>query len=218
MNRKLVSKSNLVLRKILNKAENIDIFQDIIESILKIKINKIKIRPYLKKIENNLPSEENFGVVDVNVLLDTEEEINIGLQIVDGFFIQNKILLYYVQIHMKQDKYDNSNKINRTVTINVIDYDFLNSLKYHNVLILKQKTNDENNLEINKELNTIEMHTIELPKFRKYKTLIETKEDAWIAYLDGTNPNLIKKAIDKYEKINKLDKLLNQYWENEIME
>ena len=51
MNRKFVSKSNRVLRKVLNSKENLDILQDFIESFLKIDIAEIKLNPYL---ENNL--------------------------------------------------------------------------------------------------------------------------------------------------------------------
>ena len=40
MNRKLVSKSNFVLRKVLNTKENIDIIKDFIEAILEIDIEK----------------------------------------------------------------------------------------------------------------------------------------------------------------------------------
>ena len=51
MNRKLVSKSNLVLRKVLNKEEHIDILKDMIEGILDIKIESIRLNPYLKSKE-----------------------------------------------------------------------------------------------------------------------------------------------------------------------
>ena len=51
MNRKLVSKSNFVLRKVLNTKENIDIIKDFIEAILEIDIEKIKLNEYLRKKE-----------------------------------------------------------------------------------------------------------------------------------------------------------------------
>lgn len=60
MNQKLVSKSNFVLRKVLNSEKNLDIIKDFIESILGIKIISIKLNPYLKNREKCLPQEENF--------------------------------------------------------------------------------------------------------------------------------------------------------------
>ena len=46
MNRKFVSKSNFVLRIVLNKKESIDILKDFIESILKIEIKNFKFTLY----------------------------------------------------------------------------------------------------------------------------------------------------------------------------
>ena len=89
MNRKLISKSNYILKKVLNKEENIDILQDIIESIIGIEISKIKIKPYLEKMSKYLPSEENFGIVDVRIKTKDGQELNVGMQIIDGYYVQN---------------------------------------------------------------------------------------------------------------------------------
>jgi len=69
MNRKFISKSNRVLRRVLNSKENLDILQDFIETFLEIQIEEIKLNPYLKEKSNNLPSEENFGIADVRIKL-----------------------------------------------------------------------------------------------------------------------------------------------------
>ena len=69
MNRKFVSKSNRVLRKVLNSKENLDIIQDFIQAFLEIEIKEIKLNPYLETRSKNLPAEENFGIVDVRVIL-----------------------------------------------------------------------------------------------------------------------------------------------------
>ena len=59
MNRKFVSKSNLVLRKVLNTEKNLDILQDFIESFLNLKIKNIILNPYLESKSKYLPAEEN---------------------------------------------------------------------------------------------------------------------------------------------------------------
>ena len=48
MNQKFISKSNYVLRKVLNSNNNLDIIKDFIESILNLKIVNIRLNPYLK--------------------------------------------------------------------------------------------------------------------------------------------------------------------------
>ncbi len=209
MNRKLISKSNYVLRKVLNSDENIDIIQDIIEAFLKIEIKKIKLNPYLKSKEKYLPEEENFGVVDVRVTTAENVELNIGIQFIDGYYIQNKMLLYYAQIHTNQLEYDKSRKIAKTITINLLDFKYLKSSEYHKKILIKEKSEDKT-----KKTEILELHVIELPKFTKASEHL-TKEEAWIMFLKGENIENIK---TKYKKLEKLDLLLDEYWKKEKME
>lgn len=210
MNRKLISRSNYILKKVLNKEENIDILQDIIESIIGIEISKIKIKPYLEKMSKYLPSEENFGIVDVRIKTKDGQELNVGMQIIDGYYVQNKILLYYAQIHGNQLEYDDE-EIVKTITINILDFEYFKTEKCHKIIKIRESTNSI-------ELDGLELHVLELPKFTKKQKKLEAKEDGWLAYLEGSDKEQIKKAKEKYEKIRKLDEVLEEYWENEKME
>ena len=67
MNRKFISNSNYVFRKILNSEESLSILKNFIEAILNIKIKEIELNPYLTKKEKYLPSEEKFGIADVKM-------------------------------------------------------------------------------------------------------------------------------------------------------
>ena len=172
MNRKFISKSNRILRKVLNSKDNLDIIKDFIESFLHLKIKSIILNPYLKIKSKNLPSEENFGIADVRVKLEDKRELNIGIQIVDGYYIQNKILLYYAQIHANQLYYDDERKFANTITINLVDLNYLNSKDYFNQISIPSKSKE----------NNIELYIIELPKFN-YSINIEDKKTAWMTYL-----------------------------------
>ena len=212
MNSKFVSKSNYVLRKVLNNQENLDVIKDFIETILKIEIDEIILHPYLQKLSNYLPSEENFGIADVKIKTKDKEELNVGIQFIDGYYVQNKLLLYYAQIHANQLEYDNQNDIVRTITINILDFNYFSSKEYHKVIRIKE------NSKYGELPEDIELHTIELRKFNKNKKVIENKEDAWIAYLEGSDSELKKYAVEKFDKIKKIDDLLDNYWKNEKME
>ena len=102
MNKKLVAKRNYVLRKVLNSENNLEIIKDFIQAILKIQIKKIELNRYLEEKAKNLPSEDNFGVVDVRVKTKENEELNVGIQFLDGKYIRTKLLLYYTLIHNNQ--------------------------------------------------------------------------------------------------------------------
>lgn len=203
MNRKFICKSNFILRKILNKNENLEIIRDFIESILKIEIKEIYLNPYLKSKKKYLPKEENFGIADVRIKTIKNEELNVGIQIIDGYYIGNKMLLYYAQIHANQIEHDNTRNIVDTITINILDFIYFSGNEYHKIIKMEVPTESK---------EKIELHSLELPKFRLY---VNNKEEKWIRYLKEGYYDL---QDSDSEKIKKLDNLLNQYWENEKME
>ena len=202
MNRKFVSKSNRVLRNVLNSKENLDILQDFIETFLKVKIRKIRLNPYLESKSNHLPSPENFGIADVRIILQNEKELNVGIQFIDGYYAQNKMLLYYAQIHSNQLDYEDNRKMAKTVTINLLDFDYLKSDDYFNKIVIPSKAD-----------NQIELYVLELSKFVAKSSQKMDKQEAWMAYLCGEQEGMMQ-----FDKIKKLDDLLEQYWKDETME
>lgn len=209
MNRKFVSKSNFVLRKVLNSKESIDILKDIIESILEIKIKTIELNPYLYKKAKYLPSEENFGIADVRIKTEDNQEMNVGIQFIDGIYVETKMLLYYAQIHLNQDEYDEKRELCKTVTINILDFKHLNTNKYDNVIRIQS-----NEQEIT--LDELEMHLIELPKIRVENMNDLSAKEEWLLYLKEDNKKVLSRI--KNENIHYLDSLLNKYWLEEKME
>ena len=207
MNRKFISKSNRVLRNVLNSKENLDIIQDFIESFLKMEIKEIKLNPYLQEKSKHLPAEENFGIADVRIKAKKQKEFNIGVQFIDGYYAQNKMLLYYAQIHANQLAYQDGRKIAKTITINLLDFNYLKSQEYFNKIIIPSKTE-----------NQIEMYVIELPKFLSSIDKILDRKQAWMTYLCGEKEIEIKKVLKLFDKIRKLDDLLEKFWKSEVME
>lgn len=212
MNRKFISNSNYVLRKVLNSKENLDIIQDFIESFLDIEIEEIILNPYLKSKEKYLPSEEKFGIIDVRIKTKDMEELNVGIQFIDGYFIENKMLLYYLQIHSNQLEYNDNRKFTKTVTINLLDFDFFKSNDYHQKIYINTEPDNEGMRE------RLEFHIIELPKFNRKNIININRENAWMIYLCGNNRSLMNYIAKSNGKIKKLNNLLNKYWQEEIME
>ncbi len=209
MNRKFVAKSNFVLRSVLNTKENIDILEEFIEVILNIEIKEAKINPYLEKMKEHLPAEENFGIVDLRIRTIENEERNVGIQMIDGEHVLTKMLLYYAQIHGNQLEYDEDREIAKTNTINILDFVLNKDLDYHSKMVVAKETMS------NMINDYLEIHIIQLPKFELQNTENMTLKQAWISYWKGEN---IQEAINKSEKIKKLDKLLEKYWREEVME
>ena len=185
---------------------------DVIKAILNINIEQININSYLKKRKKYLPSEDKFGVIDVRIKTKEKEEMNVGIQFIDGiYYIKTKMLLYYSQIHFNQIEYNDNRKIAKTVTINFIENSFSSIPKYKE--IIKIKTKKFNNI-----IKEVEMYLIELSKFRIKEIDKNSKEEDWIAYIKGDTKENIEKIINKNEKIYLLDKKINEFWNNEKME
>lgn len=212
MNRSFISNSNFVLRKVLNSEENLDIIQDFIEAFLNIKIREIHLNSYLKSKEKYLPSEEKFGVADVRIKTTKEKEINIGIQIIDGYYIKNKMLIYYAQIHKNQLEHKYNTKIEKTITINILDFIYFKSKNYHQKILIKSNPDKDGKIE------TYEMHILELPKFNENIISSFSRESAWMIYILGNKKEYINKVLKKYEKIKKLDDLIDEYWKKEKMD
>ena len=170
------------------------------------------MHPYLDKISKFLPQEDNFGIADVRILTKDNRELNVGIQIIDGYYIQNKLLLYYAQIHGNQLEYENQDKEAETITINILDFNYFSSKEYHKIIKVRENTS------LGESAKDLELHTIELKKFIKRKKSIENKEDAWIAYLEGSDNDLKQYAINNYKSIKELDDLADRYWKDEKME
>ena len=207
MNRKFVSNSNYVFRKVLNNEQSIDILKDFIESMLNIEIEKIELNRYLNKKEKYLPKEENFGIADVRVKTKDDEEINVGIQFIDGIYIQTKMLMYYAQIHLNQLEYDSKREFARTITINLLDYKYFSTKGYEQMIKIKTNEGDI-------QFEEVEMYVLELPKYICKNPNNKTRKDEWIEYLKG---NITTEKI-KNKYIKKIDELVENYWLEEKME
>lgn len=207
MNRKFVSNSNYVFRKVLNNEKHINILKDFIESILDIEIEKIELNRYLKEKQKYLPKEENFGIADVRITTKENEKMNVGIQFIDGIYVQTKMLMYYSQIHLNQLEYDNKRKFEKTITINLLDFEYFKNNKCEQ--IIKIKTNEDDI-----KLEELELYVIELPKYICKNSENMTPKDEWLSYLKN------EKSISKIENLNikLLDELVEKYWIEEKME
>ena len=211
MNRKFISNSNYVLRKVLNNEDCIEILKDFIESILNITIKDIELNSYLEEKSKYLPKEENFGIADVRIRTNENEEMNIGIQFIDGMYIQTKMLMYYAQIHLNQLEYDEKREFAKTITINLLDFKYFSSQGYDKVIRIKS---NEGNI----KLEELEMYVIEISKFTVENLNNMTKKEEWIAYLKGCENKLLEKIKNNNKNIKLLDELVEKYWLEEKME
>ena len=221
MNQKFIAKSNYLLRKVLNSEESLDILQDFIESILNINVEKLILSPFLNKKENQLQTEENFGIADVRIKTKDKQELNVGVQFIDGKYIQTKMLLYYALVNNNQIEYQDKRKIVDTVTINILNQNFYDSFSYHKIVKFSNSNKQESSNKQEKDKDedkVLLLHVIELPKFQPMFLQNLDKEEQWITYLKGDNAEEVERVKKMNQKIKKLDILIDNFWNEERIE
>ena len=100
MNQKLITKSNFVLSQVLNSDDSLDILQDFIEAILKIKIEDIKLNNHNKN-EGDMLASRQIGIADVRIKTEEKDEMNVGIQIIDGKYSRHTQVGFEAGVYYK---------------------------------------------------------------------------------------------------------------------
>ena len=216
MTRTLLSpKVDFVFKKIFGSEENKSVLISFLNATLKPKKEIVSVDLKNTDIEKEY-LKDKFSRLDVKATTSNKETINIEIQLSDQYNMTQRTLYYWSKMYEEQmEQSDNYKKLSRTVCINILNYNYLDSDRFHNTYRLKE-------IETNKELTDIcEIHFIEIPKLRH----LDLKDEAdmlevWVEFLRDpesevirsieTINNDIKKAKDKLYKLsqNKEDREL----------
>ena len=208
MKRTLLSpKVDFVFKKIFGSEENKSVLISFLNATLKPKKEIVAVDLKNTDIEKEY-LKDKFSRLDVKATTSNKETINIEIQLSDQYNMTQRTLYYWSKMYEEQmEQSDNYRKLSRTVCINILNYNYLDNDRFHNVYRLKE-------IETNEELTDIcEIHFIEIPKLRQLK-LKDEKDmlEVWVEFLrdpesevirsiETTNQDL-KKAKDKLYKLS----------------
>ena len=208
MTRTLLSpKVDFVFKKIFGSEENESVLISFLNATLKPKKEIISVDLKNTDIEKEY-LKDKFSKLDVKATTSNKEIINIEIQLVDQYNMTQRTLYYWSKMYEEQmEQSDNYRKLSRTVCINILNYNYLDNDRLHNIYRLKE-------IETNEELTDIcEIHFIEIPKLRH----LDLKDEAdmlevWVEFLRDpesevirsieTINNDVKKAKDKLYKLS----------------
>ena len=189
---------NDVIFKIFFSRKGNEIFLiDFLNSLLKIKIEKITIREEVN-IEQ-LSVEEKGGRLDLQAELNSGIIVNVELQIRNEFNIEERTTAYSAKVMARNiergTKYEDIKKV---IMINILDYELFDFEEYvsESVIVLDKHREYE-------VLNDIKYYFVELPKFRKQHPNMNNKLNQWLAFIDDTDRRLIKMAEEKNKVLEK---------------
>lgn len=203
-----------VFKRVFGKNGNESILKDLLESILNIEIKSITIQN--PEIPKNM-QDGKIGVLDVRAELNGDEITEVEMQVQDQHNIDKRSPTYLTKIYSDQLKEGEQYiEVKKVVVINILNFNYYKRNSYHSVARMMFEESKENEkvdlgyiVEDKYATKDLEMHFIELPKFRKKDPDMSNKLEQWLCLICDEEDK-IKMAESKNEEIEKAKKELEK--------
>ena len=193
---KLVMKDDIMFKAFFSRSGNEKFLKAFLTALLGKELN-IKRVIHDARLEQ-LAKEEKYGILDLDIELDTGEFVNIEMQLANYNNIEERNTFYASKKVTEQfgphDKYNNLKKV---IIISILDYSFIDLPEY--VTKTVRVADNHRNYEIN---NNVTYYYIELDKFRNGNPDMKDPINQWLAFIDMERGDL----LDMAEKENKIIK------------
>ena len=201
-------------KRVFGKNGNESILKDLLESILNIEIKSITIQN--PEIPKNM-KDGKVGVLDVRAELNGDEITEVEMQVQDQHNIDKRSPTYLTKIYSDQLKEGEQYiEVKKVVVINILNFDYYKRNSYHSVARMMFEESKENEkvdlgyiVEDKYATKDLEMHFIELPKFRKKDPDMSNKLEQWLCLICDEEDK-IKMAESRNEEIEKAKKELEK--------
>lgn len=204
--------SDYVFKRIFGQEENKQALKDFLESILEEEILKIEIKN--PEIPKNF-YDSKYGVLDLKVTLNDKSIVDVEMQMKNEHNIKQRDTFYlasnYVNELKEGEPYTNCK---RTIVINILNFMYYNRNEYHSVArMIFEEPKEEERVEMGyKEEDRymtkyLEVHIIELPKFKIKNPKMHTKLEEWLWLFIGSDEK-VSEASKKNKEIEKIKKKL----------
>ena len=176
-----------------------DIVKDFLEVCLNKKIEKVEV--------SNQFSLEKFdirnkgAILDIKAIINDEAHVDLEMQRKKDDSYIKRVLLYTGGILRGQlDRGESYEYMKNVIMINIIDYTLFKDIKdFHTIWKLREN----NNLE-HEPLKGLEIHFLELEKFRKSNPNIHEKLNQWLATIDTENEKWLEVAMKENPKLKEV--------------
>ena len=170
-------KNDVVFQKIFGMKKNKPILISFLNSILNLTgEERIKEVEFEEKILNvSLIVGEKLSILDLNVTTESNIHINVEIQLINQYNMIKRTLFYMTKMLLSQlKKGEDYSELNRTITINILNFDYLEDENFIKSYGLFEKNTKESLTDL------LEVIFIELPKFKRskeiHKSIIPNKE------------------------------------------
>ena len=136
--------------------------------------------------------EDKTGRIDVRAKTAKGEQIDIEVQLTDQSNMDKRTLFYWGKLYLEGIKQgEDYRKLNKVITINLLDFSFLETKNYHSSFHLWEGFEKDYML-----TDLVEIHFIELPKFRSLKNK-NYKDEALQRWLTFLEKNISKEVLEE---------------------
>ena len=188
--------NDYIFKKIFAKKGNESILKDFLIGVLEIPIEKVEVEAEVS-LEKQL-EENKLGRLDIVAVLNNNTIVNIEIQMINLHnFIERSLYYWSGNYYNDLKAGENYQKVKRTIAINILDYELFEEGPYHEIARLKR---DYQNKILTEK---IEMHFIQIPKFRKEKRGVRTKLEQWMQFISQTNERGVELAMKENKEIRK---------------
>lgn len=190
---------DFVFKRIFGTEENKDVLVDFLNAVFESagqpQVSTVEIlNPFLDKDA----LYDKMAVLDVRARTETGTLINVEIQLWNRRDIEKRTLYYWAKMYSGQlQEGENYRKLNKTVTINVLDFDYIPNDRYHNVFHLREDLTDiwlTDNMEI---------HIVELRKLQEQAEGIERRLVRWMLFLSARTKERLEDLAVKEPAIKK---------------
>ena len=200
-------KNDIIFKHVFS---NEDVLKNFLEAILNKKINTIEIDKQYNLQKINFSDKELY--LDVKATINNEEIVVLEMQkSKDPDFI-NRLVLYISAINREQiETAEEYNKLKKVYSLAILNYTIRNDIeKYHTIWAMTEESNLKYKLE-----ETPSIHMMELTKFKNMNPKLESRADLWLAYIEGTNPEWVNKAMKENKYIEEAEKIRQDFLADE---
>ena len=194
MTRLLDPKVDFIFKKIFGSEKHPNILISFLNAVIK-PITPI-VHVELKETDINKDSiEDKFSRLDVKAMTSNNEIINVEIQLKNEYNMIKRTLYYWSKIYSEQLKEGQDyTLLSRTICINILNFKYLPTDKFHSSYRLKETTTHE-------ELTDVqEIHFIEIPKLPKEADITDLLV-AWVEFLKDPESEEVRSLELSMEEI-----------------
>ena len=171
------------------------------------KITEITIDDSFIKKEN---IDDKFSILDIKATLSDGTRVNIEMQIIDQYDMKKRSLYYLSRLYSEQLKQgDEYKKLNGAIGINILNFNLLSNDRYHNRYLFKESETNEVFTDL------MQIHIIELPKFKKEPSEIKEELESWVEFLKEPSAEVVEMLSKKVPEIIEAFEVLKVVSSNE---